>query len=82
MALTTQAGLGPAAYAVSGANALRRTCKLGVFVHILGGLMGVLIMLALCIQGSAHLLSPIRVLLYQLVWMVPGLIITEGARSV
>ena len=82
MALTTQAGLGPAAYAVSGANALRRTCKLGVFVHILGGLMGVLIMLALCIQGSAHLLSPIRVLVYQLVWMVPGLIITEGARTV
>ena len=82
MALTTQAGLGPAAYAVSGANALRRTCKLGVFVHVLGGLLGVLIMLALCIQGSAHLLSPIRVLVYQLVWMVPGLIITEGARSV
>ena len=82
MALTTQAGLGPAAYAVSGANALRRTCKLGVFVHVLGGLLGVLIMLALCIQGSAHLLSPIRVLIYQLVWMVPGLIITEGARTV
>ena len=82
MALTTQAGLGPAAYAVSGANALRKTCKLGVCVHVLGGLLGVLIMLALCIQGSAHLLSPIRVLLYQLVWLVPGLIITEGARTV
>ena len=82
LALTTQAGLGPAAYAVSGANALRKTCKLGVFVHVIGGLLGVLIMLALCIQGSAHLLSPIRVLLYQLVWMVPGLIITEGARTV
>ena len=82
MALTTQAGLGPAAYAVSGANALRKTCKLGVCVHVLGGLLGVLIMLALCIQGSAHLLSPIRVLLYQLVWLVPGLIITEGARTI
>ena len=82
MALTTQAGLGPAAYAVSGANALRKTCKLGVLVHVFGGLLGVLIMLALCIQGSAHLLSPIRVLLYQLVWMVPGLIITEGVRTI
>ena len=82
MALTTQAGLGPAAYAVSGANALRKTCKLGVLVHVIGGLLGVLIMLALCIQGSAHLLSPIRILLYQLVWMVPGLIITEGARTI
>ena len=50
-------------------------------VHILGGLLGVLIMLALCIQGSAHLLNPVRVLLYQLVWLVPGLIVTEGARS-
>ena len=81
MALTTQAGLGPAAYAVGGAHALRKTCKMGAGVHILGGLLGVLIMLALCIQGSAHLLSPVRVLLYQLVWLIPGLIVTEGARS-
>ena len=81
MALTTQAGLGPAAYAVSGAHALRKTCKMGAGVHILGGLLGVLIMLALCIQGSAHLLSPVRVLLYQLVWLIPGFIVTEGARS-
>ena len=81
MALTTQAGLGPAAYAVSGAHALRKTCKMGAGIHILGGMLGVLIMLALCIQGSAHLLSPVRVLLYQLVWLVPGLIVTEGARS-
>ena len=81
MALTTQAGLGPAAYAVSGAHALRKTCKMGAGVHILGGLLGVLIMLALCIQGSAHLLNPVRVLLYQLVWLIPGLIVTEGARS-
>ena len=82
MALTTQAGLGPAAYAVSGAHALRKTCKMGVGVHVFGGLLGVLIMLALCIQGSAHLLSPVRILLYQLVWIIPGLVITEGARSV
>ena len=81
MALTTQAGLGPAAYAVGGAHALRKTCKMGAGVHILGGLLGVLIMLALCIQGSAHLLNPVRVLLYQLVWLIPGLIVTEGARS-
>ena len=81
MALTTQAGLGPAAYAVSGAHAMRKTCKMGAGVHILGGLLGVLIMLALCIQGSAHLLSPVRILLYQLVWVIPGLVITEGARS-
>ena len=81
MALTTQAGLGPAAYAVSGAHALRKTCKMGAGVHILGGMLGVMVMLALCIQGSAHLLSPVRVLLYQLVWLIPGLIVTEGARS-
>ena len=70
MALTTQAGLGPAAYAVGGAHSLRKTCKMGAGV-----------MLALCIQGSAHLLSPVRILLYQLVWTIPGLVITEGARS-
>ena len=81
MALTTQAGLGPAAYAVGGAHALRKTCKTGAAIHILGGVLGVLIMLALCIQGSAHLLNPVRILLYQLVWTIPGLVITEGARS-
>ena len=81
MALTTQAGLGPAAYAVGGAHAMRKTCKMGAGVHIFGGLLGVLIMLALCIQGSAHLLNPVRILLYQLVWTIPGLVITEGARS-
>ena len=81
MALTTQAGLGPAAYAVGGAHAMRKTCKMGAAVHIFGGLLGVLVMLALCIQGSAHLLSPLRILVYQLVWVIPGLVITEGARS-
>jgi hypothetical protein len=41
-----------------------------------------LIMAALAFLGSADLLTPAHVLLYQLVWMVPGLLITEWTRSV
>ena len=32
--------------------------------------------------GSAELLTPVNVLLYQLVWLVPGLLITEWTRTV
>jgi len=41
-----------------------------------------LIMLALAYIGSVELLTPVNVLLYQLVWMIPGLLITEWTRTV
>ena len=41
-----------------------------------------LIMLALAYLGSTELLTPTHVLLYQLVWLVPGMLITEWTRTV
>jgi hypothetical protein len=41
-----------------------------------------LIMLALAYLGAREELNPIRVLLYQVVWMIPGLLITEWTRTV
>ena len=81
-ALTTQDGLAPKAFAITGARALRTACKLGLTIHIIGGLLGILIMLALAIVGSTHLLTPIHVLLYQLVWIAPGLLVSMWPRTV
>ena len=55
---------------------------MGLIVHILGGIVGLLIMFALAFQGSVEILTPEKVLLYQLIWMVPGLLVTEWARTV
>ncbi len=82
LALTTQDTLSATAYAVTGARALRSACVMGLVIHILGGVIGMLIMMALAYLGSVQLLTPINVLLYQLVWMVPGLLITELTRTV
>ena len=49
---------------------------------MLGGVLGMLIMLALAYLGSVELLTPVNVLLYQLVWLLPGLLVTEWTRTV
>ena len=82
LALTTREELVSEAYAVSGARALRTASRLGVAIHMIGGILGMLIMLALAYLGSTELLTPTHILLYQLVWMIPGLLITEWTRTV
>ena len=82
LALTTREELVGTAYAITGARALRRCTKLGVAIHLIGGLLGLAIMLVLGFLGSTELLTPVNILLYQLVWAVPGLLITEWTRIV
>lgn len=82
LALATRDDLAAYAYAVSGAGALRRACRLGVAIHLIGGILGMLMMAALAILGNTELLTPANILLYQLIWMVPGLLITEWTRTV
>ena len=82
LALTTRDGLAGIAYGVTGARALYSACRVGMIVHILGGVLGLLIMLALTIVKADWLLTPVNLLLYELVWMIPGLLITEWTRSV
>ena len=81
-ALTTQETLVSMAYPVTGAQALRTASRIGVAVHLIGGIVGLLIMAALSYLGSTQLLTPIHVLLYQLVWMIPGLLVTDWTRTV
>ncbi len=82
LALLTREDLMSAAYAISGAKALRQATKLGVLIHMLGGVLGMAIMLALAYLGSTELLTPVNILLYQLIWALPGLLITEWTRVV
>ena len=81
-ALSTQLNLSSSAYAVTGSRALRTSCRVGAGIHLFAGILGLLIMAALAYLGDLQLLSPINVLLYQAVWMIPGLLITEWTRTV
>ena len=49
---------------------------------VLGGIIGLVMMLLLAILGAEHLLTPGNVLLYQMIWLIPGLLITEWTRVV
>lgn len=80
--LTTVDGLAPMAYCVTGARALRSACNLGVVLHMIGGLLGMGVVLALVILGAVQMLTPANMFLYQLVWMIPGYLVTEWTRSI
>ena len=80
--LVTSEGLAPFAYGVTGARALRTACKLGMIIHMIGGALGMGIMLTLTLLGALQYIEPVNMFLYQLVWMIPGLLITEWTRSI
>ena len=82
LALTTQGGLASVAYAITGAGALRTACRMGLTVHMIGGILGMLIMAALAVLGTASLLAPVHILLYQLIWLIPGWIVTMWTRAI
>ena len=82
LALVTRDDLVSTAYAITGAMSLRTACRVGSFIGIVGGIIGIVIMLALSYLGTTELLTPARVILYQLVWLVPNLLATEWTRVV
>lgn len=82
LAIATREELLSSAYAVTGSRALATATRLGVTIHLIGGILGMLIMLVLAFLGSTELLTPTNVLLYQIIWAVPGLLVTEWARAV
>lgn len=82
LAMTTREGLAGVAYAVTGARAVRTASVLGVTVHMLAGILGLLTMLVLTIVDAGYLLTPGNLLLFELAWMIPGLLITEWTRSI
>lgn len=80
--MTTSLGLAPIAYGVTGARVLRNTCRMGTVLHIIGGALGLAIMILLVVLGALELLTPANMFLYQLVWMIPAILITEWTHSI
>ena len=80
--ITTQDGLAPVAYGITGARALRAACNFGVILHMIAGILGMAVVLLLLVLGYMQLLTPANMFLYQLVWLIPGLLATEWTRSV
>ena len=81
-ALTTQEGLTGGAFAIAGARSLRTASIAGAAVHILGGVVGMAAVLALTLAGRTDLLTPANLLLLELIWAVPGLLISEWTRNI
>lgn len=81
-ALVTGEGLESFAYAVTGARSLKTAVSLGITVHMIGGILGIVMMILLAILGETRLLTPINMFLYELIWLIPGLLITEWTRSI
>ena len=80
-ALITRSSLAAYAMSIKGARALRTASVLGVTVHMLGGILGIAMMVALVMMGRLDLLTPANMFAYQLVWMIPGLLFTEWTRT-
>ena len=81
IALTTKEGLAPMAFAITGARTLGSAMRAGVVIHMIGGILGLIIMVALAYIGSTELLTPLNILLYQFAWMLPGFLVTEWTRT-
>ena len=80
--LSTQQTMASLAYGISGARALRTASLLGLIIHMAGGVIGIAIMLTLILIGATDLLTPLNVILYQLVWSIPGILLTEWTRLI
>lgn len=82
IALTTKEGLSPKAFAITGAQALKSALRTGVAIHMAGGILGLGIMAAIAWIGGGNILTPENILLYELIWMLPGLLVTEWTRTI
>ncbi len=82
LALTTRDGLAGMAYAVTGSRALKSATAVGAAIHLIAGILGLVIMLVLAIVGAYDLLTPTNILLYELIWMIPGLLVAQWTRLV
>ena len=79
--LSTQESLAATGFAISGARSLVSAVRLGTTVHILGGIIGMLLVLLLQFVDGGSMLTPGSILLFQLIWSIPGMLITEWTRS-
>lgn len=81
-ALTTQEGLASVGFAISGARALYSACAMGAALHITGGIIGMALVLALTLMGAGGLLTPLNLVLFHLVWSIPGILVSAWTRYI
>ena len=81
LALTTGEGILGMAFAVTGARSLRSASVFGVALHMVAGVLGLVIVALLAIVGAEELLTAENLMLFELLWMIPGLLITEWTRN-
>ncbi|MBE6925810.1 MAG: hypothetical protein E7461_03095 [Ruminococcaceae bacterium] len=81
MALCVRPSLPAYGYAIVGGRAYYHAVTYGMIIHILGGILGLGAMVALTLLGRTELLTPLNILLYQAIWMIPGYLITEWTRA-
>jgi hypothetical protein len=81
LALLVREDLAAKAYAVTGARQLRAALRAGSVIHILAGVLGILMVVALSYTQSYALLIPQNLLLYNLLWMIPAWLVTEWTRN-
>ena len=82
LALVTKPGLAPVAYGITGARSAYTAAMLGTLIQFIGGALGVIMMIVLVCIGALYLITPVNMFLYQLLWLVPGWLITEWARTI
>ena len=82
LAMATSESLAAAAFCVTGARTAKRACTAGVVVHMIGGIVGIASIAVLAVLGARDLLTPANMLLYQLIWTIPGILITEWTRAI
>ena len=81
LALTTGEGILGMAFAVTGARSLRSASISGVILHMVAGILGLVIVGLLAVVGAVELLTAENLMLFELLWMIPGLLITEWTRN-
>ena len=69
------------AMAATGARALNTASVVGLVIHMLAGAAGLVIVALLGIVGAEELLTAENLMLFELLWMIPGLLVTEWTRN-
>ena len=82
LALVTKPGLAPLAYSVTAGRSAHTATLLGTIVQMVGGVVGIAMLAVLVFIGALHLVTPVNMFLYQLIWLVPGWLITEWTRAI
>lgn len=80
LALSVREGLAQKGFAVTGARVLRATLIAGAALNIFAGLLGLAMVVTLAVVSAGGLLTPQNLLLYSLLWTLPGWLVTEWPR--